>query len=112
MSKPKGVREMDTNLRIDTNLEQISENILIAGIFSGRWTDRPPTEQGWYWHWNGDMEDSPFPLSIMYSGTDEKCFVSIGNNGIDTAINCDEYGGYWQPLVEPNKFIRYNKPKD
>lgn len=65
------------------------------------WTKEPPTEQGWYWHWNGCLCCAPFPLSIIWSGFSQKCFVSIGNAGISRAIDCDEYGGWWMKVDEP-----------
>lgn len=66
---------------------------------SGRkWTKEPPTKQGEYWHWNGDLDCAPLPYFVMRSGTTNKCFVSCGQLGITRAIDCDEYGGWWCPL--------------
>lgn len=68
------------------------------------WSDAPPTKQGWYWHWNGDHDSAPLPTSVLYSGTSGKCFVSSGQLGLDTAIDCDEYGGFWAPLPRPSTY--------
>jgi hypothetical protein len=65
------------------------------------WTMEPPVEEGWYWHWNGCLDCAPFPLSILYSGFDQKCFVTMGNAGISQPVNCDEYGGWWLKIEEP-----------
>lgn len=66
-----------------------------------RWTTTPPTEQAWYWHWNGDHDCAPLPISVLYSGTSGKCFVSMGQLGIKHAIDCDQYGGFWMKLERP-----------
>lgn len=65
------------------------------------WGKAAPTEQGWYWHWNGDPGCSPVPMSVLWSGTTKRCFVSAGQLGINRAIDCAEYGGYWMPMQEP-----------
>lgn len=65
------------------------------------WTQTPPTEQGTYWHWNGDNDCAPLPMFVLWSGSDNKCFVSQGQLGISHAIMCEDYGGWWMPLFEP-----------
>jgi hypothetical protein len=69
-----------------------------------KWDKTPPTEQGWYWHWNGDPDHQPVPTSVLYSGTTRTCFVSIGQLGITEAIFCDKYGGYWMRMHAPSVF--------
>ncbi|QMI49675.1 hypothetical protein [Burkholderia sp. MBR-1] len=66
-----------------------------------KWSKEPPTEQGLYWHWTGDLDSGPIPLNVLWSGSTKKCFVSIGQYGIAQAVDCDKYGGYWQPAIEP-----------
>lgn len=68
------------------------------------WSNIPPTEQGWYRHWNGDHNSAPIPTSVLYSGTSKKCFVSAGQLGLDHAIDCDEYGGFWAPLPRQSTY--------
>ncbi len=65
------------------------------------WTKTPPTEQGTYWHWNGDQDSAPVPIFVLYSGFTGKCFVTMGQLGMDHATDCDEYGGWWMPLPDP-----------
>lgn len=65
------------------------------------WTATPPKVQGWYWHWNGDVDSSPVPTSLLYSGWRDACFVSAGQLGLTEAVFCAEYGGYWYPMDEP-----------
>jgi len=64
------------------------------------WSADPPAEQGWYWHWSGNPDDAPFPLSVLWSGTSKTCFIARGQVGED-AVFCEKYGGYWTPVVEP-----------
>ncbi|MEJ7807053.1 MAG: hypothetical protein WKG03_14160 [Telluria sp.] len=66
-----------------------------------QWTTTPPTEQGWYWHWNGDPNSAPFVLSILYSGTARKCFVPMNQTANGHAEMCDRYGGNWKRLSSP-----------
>lgn len=68
---------------------------------NGRWRQEPPTIEGWYWHWNGDEDSSPIPTNVQWSGTTNACFVSMGQLGLPHAIDCDKYGGWWLPMVEP-----------
>lgn len=65
------------------------------------WSAEPPTEQAWYWHWNGDPDSSPFPLSVLYSGTARKCFVQMDHSHSGQAEFCDTYDGYWMRMREP-----------
>lgn len=65
------------------------------------WTQTPPTKQDWYWHWNGDDDCAPLPMSVLYSGTTGKCFVASGQLCIEHAIDCEEYGGWWKPIKTP-----------
>jgi len=77
-------------------LEQLEELYAKIG-----WTDNAPTSQGWYWHWTGDDDCGPVPISVLYSGTTGNCFVSMGQLGIDRAIDCNQYGGWWMPIYDP-----------
>lgn len=65
------------------------------------WKKEPPTEQNWYWHWNGDPDCAPLPTCVLFSGTSQKCFVSAGQLGIKEAIDCDQYGGLWAEMLTP-----------
>jgi hypothetical protein len=67
----------------------------------GEWSEKPPTEQAWYWHWNGDPDAAPFVMSVLYSGSAKKCFVSRACTSSGMAEMCDEYGGYWMRMIEP-----------
>ncbi len=62
-----------------------------------------PTEQDWYWHWNGDPDCGALPTSVMMSGhgADAVPFVSHGQLGLTEAINCSEYGGWWCRMTAP-----------
>lgn len=71
------------------------------GVVPPQWSKEPPKAQGVYWHWSGDLDASPIPLSVLWSGSSNKCFVSAGQYGITEAIDCDQYGGYWQVAIEP-----------
>ncbi len=57
---------------------------------STKWTKTPPKEQGFYWHWNGDLDCGPFPLHVLYSGTSGKCFVGLGQSGFFDPTDCGE----------------------
>lgn len=63
-----------------------------------QWSKSPPTEQGWYWHWVGDPDCAPVPISVLWSGSTNSCFVSAGQLGITHAIDCDKYGGWWTKM--------------
>jgi hypothetical protein len=65
------------------------------------WPAGPPTEQGLYWHWTGDLDTRPIPLNVLWSGSTKKCFVAAGQYGITQAVDCEEYGGYWKPAISP-----------
>ncbi len=65
------------------------------------WSKAVPTEQDWYWHWNGDPDSGPLPTSVLYSGFQQACFVSAGQLGLREAVPCKEYGGYWMKMEAP-----------
>lgn len=72
------------------------------GGFSEVWSSEPPTEQGLYWHWSGDKGDSPYPLNVLWSDTVNRCFVSRGQYGIESAVFCEKYGGFWRKVILPD----------
>jgi hypothetical protein len=78
-----------------------AQNPVADAVRAAIWSADAPTEQRWYWHWSGNPDDAPFPLSVLWSGTAKKCFVSMNQTESGTAEWCDEYGGYWTPIVEP-----------
>lgn len=65
------------------------------------WSKKPPTEQGDYWHWTGDVDHAPIIYHVMWSGSANKCFLSIGQYDIKEAIWCDKYGGWWKLIQQP-----------
>lgn len=67
-----------------------------------RWSKEPPTEQGEYWNWDGDDDHAPMIYHVLWSGTAKKCFVSMGQYDIKSAIWCDEFGGWWLPIEQPS----------
>lgn len=81
---------------------KLGETPGVAAVAVGSaWTQTPPAEQGTYWHWNGDEDCAPLPIFVLWSGFSRKCFVSRGQLGIEHAIDCDQYGGWWMPLKAP-----------
>jgi len=74
--------------------------VFLADLVSTPWTEEPPYEQAWYWHWNGDSDAAPFIYSVMMSGTNGKCFVA--NSSIAKAPWCAEVGGWWKKIVPPS----------
>jgi hypothetical protein len=74
---------------------------LLEMVPAPEWSHEPPTEQGLYWHWTGDLDSVPIPLGVMYSGVTHKCFVPPGQYGIRLATDCDKWGGYWQKAHVP-----------
>lgn len=50
---------------------------------------------------HGDPECGPLPISVAYSGTNGNCFVTMGQLGINQAIDCNQYGGWWMPIYDP-----------
>lgn len=58
-------------------------------------------EQAWYWWWNGDLDSTPVPVSVLYSYTDQKYFASTGQLGWTRPQDVDEMGGWWLKIKEP-----------
>ena len=67
-----------------------------------RWTKTPPCEQADYWNWDGDPDHAPMIYHVLWSGTAKKCFVSAGQYGIDEAIWCDNFSGWWLKIEQPS----------
>lgn len=99
-AKPGGSAEFDFGAGFSRGV-QFGRATASDDVPAFAWTKEPPKEQGLYWHWTGDLDARPVPLSVLWSGSTKKCFVSIGQYGITTAIDCDAYGGYWQPVIVP-----------
>lgn len=84
-------------------LDSQASRASVAAVEGDAFTEDPPSKQGWYWHWNGDKNCAPVPISVLIHGAgDRKCFVSMGQLGLTQAIECDEYGGWWMPLIPPS----------
>ncbi len=71
-------------------------------LIAPEWSQTPPVEQGWYWHWDGNDDSAPLPMSVLYSGFTQTCFVSMGQLGITQAVDCDKYGGWWLRIIKPD----------
>jgi hypothetical protein len=73
------------------------------------WTQEPPTEQAWYWHWNGNLDDAPFIYSVMVSGTaGGRCFVQSYERASGDPQQhslwcrwCEDIGGWWLKIPPP-----------
>ena len=92
------------NIKTETDPSPKPPTVDVGSLARGSaptWTQNPPTEQGEYWHWNGDEDCAPLPMFVLWSGHSGKCFVSRGQLGIEHAIDCDQYGGWWMPLYAP-----------
>lgn len=90
--------------RVDAEMiaQECEEARIVEHAFAlAVWSKEPPKEQGWYWHWNGDSDCRPLPTSVLRSGASNNCFVSCGQLGIDHAIDCDVYGGWWMKMIAP-----------
>lgn len=90
----------DDMARLGSEIEGLEAEQACAGD-EARFTKDVPVEQGWYWHWNGDAGCSPIPTSVLWSGTTQSCFVSMGQLGLTESVYCDKYGGYWMKMTEP-----------
>lgn len=84
------------------------------------WTTEPPSEQGEYWHWNGDDDCAPVPTIVLRSGTSGTCFVESGQLGL-IAYDCKDHGGWWLKMQTPltpklvngeSPVTRFKSPKD
>lgn len=95
------LRLIGNSSRIDHLARLLAAAQRNAAAFPTTWSSDPPNRQGWYWHWNGDEDCAPLPTSVLYSGTTRKCFVSRGQLCLESAIDCDQYGGLWMPMREP-----------
>jgi hypothetical protein len=81
-------------------LGMLQQEMADDGECESPWSKDVPTEQGEYWHWDGDVDSRPLPLFVLKSGADNKCFVARGQLGIKEVIDCDKFGGYWSKLPE------------
>lgn len=87
--------------RRDAEIAALRAQLASAQQDAAPWSKEPPTEQGEYWHWNGEEDTAPYIYHILWSGTAKKCFVSIGQYGITEASFCDEFGGWWKRISQP-----------
>ena len=64
------------------------------------WSRDMPNKQGYWWQWDGDSE--PMIWSVLFSGTANDYFCSLGQNGLHSAVDCKEMGGWWRPCPIPS----------
>ena len=101
-TKRQGVLERNRLMTVnDVRREMLNDLRAAIAQQNDAWTETPPKEQGTYWHWNGDRDSAPVPIFVLYSGFSGKCFVTKGQLGMDHATDCDQYGGWWMPLADP-----------
>lgn len=65
------------------------------------WTRSLPTESGDYWWWNEDEDSRPIRVTIMWSGTTQSCFASMGQHGWSRHQDVEDMGGYWMVSEDP-----------
>lgn len=98
----------DFPLHAPTDVERAMESeiaelrTLLALQVGEHWKKQPPTKQGDYWHWDGDEDHAPMIYHVLWSGSANKCFVSIGQYSINEAIWCNEFGGWWKKISQPS----------
>jgi hypothetical protein len=101
------VRKLDVLLNgQDGAAKQASLCDIVAQVSGERvtiepWSAAPPTVQGDYWHWNGDADDAPSIVSVLFSGMTNKCCVAMNSTPTGHANMCDTYGGHWKRIRQP-----------
>jgi hypothetical protein len=93
--------EMIQRFEKRAGIERDEDGEILPELSTAPWTDTPPADSGEYWHWNGNPDDAPVPITVGYSGFQDGCFVQIGQLGITEPKSCKEYGGWWAPIPEP-----------
>ena len=63
------------------------------------WRKELPDEQALWWWWNED--GLPIPVSILFSGTYQRYFASVGQHGWNRTQWVEDMGGYWMRCFEP-----------
>ncbi len=81
-----------------------AEEFARSGIREDGWSEKPPIRPGTYWHWSGDGDDAPLPVFVLGGphSTNGECFVSAGQLGLSSAIDCKDYGGWWKTNYVPS----------
>lgn len=73
-----------------------------AKLAANGWTQDEPTKPGTYWLWDGDEESAPVHIEVFWGGTDNRCFVPMGQYGWTRAQDMDELAHcWWRPIVCP-----------
>lgn len=63
----------------------------------GKWVQwQGVNEQGWYWHWNGDEDCIPVPVSVLYTPVEKLYFATMGQLGWTQPQNVEQLGGWWK----------------
>jgi len=69
-----------------------------------QWSQKPPTESGDYWWWNGDKDSAPFFLNVMRSGhkgSKTHLFVCIRYDELTRNVKDPLWRGWWLPVQAP-----------
>lgn len=82
------------------------EDLYLQGLEVGfslgqppQWRKEPPDEQCYWWWWNQD--GPPVPVSILFSGTENRYFAAPGQHGWNRFQWVEDMGGMWMRLPEP-----------
>lgn len=81
-------------LNMETKMKEPAEEL-------PSWLSIPPDEQGLWWWWNQDPDSAAIPVQIMFGGTDNRYFASIGQYGWNRVQYVEDMGGLWMRLIEP-----------
>ena len=57
-------------------------------------------ESGEYWWWNEDEDSAPVPVTVAWSGTDDRFFAEIGQLGWNRPQEVIEMGGWWKLIPQ------------
>lgn len=84
----------------DKEVEKALSSPAVA-MGAGSWSKELPKSQGFYLYWNGFKDSVPF-LYYVHSKKG-RCFVSAGQYGIESPIDCELYMGWWSPFRFPSQ---------
>lgn len=83
-------------------LERAEERIAELETKRPQWVGAEQVlEQGWWHWWNGDRDIAPIPVSILWSGSDDRFFASIGQLGWTKPQYVTDMGGWWRLIPTP-----------
>lgn len=76
-------------------------NLEIKRMIAAGWSDMPPTQEGFFWWWDGDEDHSPAFTDVFRNGLNIDDELICEHPGVGEDLSVVDMHGWWMELSAP-----------